>query len=387
MGKNVFLLGITSFLNDFSSEMIMPILPMFLLSLGGGGFVVGVVGGLRDSLSSLLKVIFGHISDRTGRRKVYVTSGYITSSLFKLLLALSKAWQHVLLFTSLERVGKGMRTAARDAIIADSIPTERGRGFGIHRALDTSGAVAGSATVLLLLLYLNPPFRRIILLAALLAFLSLLPLALVKEVRGRRGTEGFLMSLRALPSPLKRFIVASTIFSLANFSYMFFILKAHEAFPGELSVALPVLLYLLFNIFYAAFSIPFGRLSDRVGRRPVIASGYLLFSLTSLGFTLARGALLYGVLFALYGVVYAIVDGNQRAYVSDLSPGELRGTALGSYHTLAGLAALPGSIIAGLLWEVNSSMTFLYGALMASAASIVLLSLMGEKHKERRPLQ
>jgi len=163
MGKNVFLLGITSFLNDFSSEMIMPILPMFLLSLGGGGFVVGVVGGLRDSLSSLLKVIFGHISDRTGRRKVYVTSGYITSSLFKLLLALSKAWQHVLLFTSLERVGKGMRTAARDAIIADSIPTERGRGFGIHRALDTSGAVAGSATVLLLLLYLNPPFRRIML--------------------------------------------------------------------------------------------------------------------------------------------------------------------------------------------------------------------------------
>jgi len=168
---------------------------------------------------------------------------------------------------------------------------------------------------------------------------------------------------------------------------MFFILKAHEAFPGELSVALPVLLYLLFNIFYAAFSLPFGRLSDRVGRRPVIASGYLLFSLTSLGFTLAQGVLFYGVLFALYGVVYAIVDGNQRAYVSDLSPGELRGTALGSYHTLAGLAALPGSIIAGLLWEINSSMTFLYGALMASAASVVLLSLMGGKHKERRPIQ
>lgn len=364
----------TSFINDFSSEMIMPVLPILLLALGGGGVVVGLVGGLRDSLSSLLKVFFGHISDRSGKRRPLVAGGYLTSSIFKLMLAFSTTWQHVLAFSSMERIGKGMRTAPRDAIIADSMPEERGRGFGIHRALDTSGAVAGSLTAFLLLWLLSLSYRGIIFLAACVAFLSLIPLLFVKEREMRPHPTGLLVSLRALSPGLRRFILASSMFSLASFSYMFFILKAQRAFPGELSFALPVLLYALFNISYATLSIPFGRLSDRVGRRPVIFAGYLLFSLTSLLFALSPASVpLYTTMFALYGVVYAMVNGNQRAYVSDLSPGEMRGTALGTYHTAVGLAALPASLVAGFLWQIQPSFTFIYGSALALISSVLLL--------------
>ena len=147
--SNILLLGIVSFINDLSSEMIMPILPMFITSLGGSSIIVGFIGGLRDSISSILKVFAGHWSDKSGRRKIFVSSGYLTSAFFKLLLSFSRIWLHVLFFASLERIGKGLRTAPRDAIIADSMPEQRGKGFGIHRAMDTSGAVLGSIVCIL----------------------------------------------------------------------------------------------------------------------------------------------------------------------------------------------------------------------------------------------
>lgn len=172
ISANVLLLGIVSFLNDLSSEMIMPILPMFITALGGTGLIVGLIGGLRDSISSILKVFAGYWSDKSGKRKAFVSSGYLTSALFKLFLPLSIVWQHILIFASLEWIGKGLRTAPRDAIIADSIPKERGKGFGIHRAMDTSGAVAGSIVVFLLFWFFGFSFKSIILIAAILAFLS-----------------------------------------------------------------------------------------------------------------------------------------------------------------------------------------------------------------------
>ncbi len=176
MSHNVVILGIISFLNDLSSEMIMPILPILITTLGGGGLAVGIIGGLRESIASLLKVICGWWSDRTGRRKIFLSSGYGLSSGFKLLLAFSRTWQHVLVFAGLERVGKGMRTAPRDAIIAESMPEAHGKGFGIHRALDTSGALLGSAVVFLLYWFLNFDLAKIILIAAIVAFSSLIPI-------------------------------------------------------------------------------------------------------------------------------------------------------------------------------------------------------------------
>jgi len=377
ISSNVLLLGLVSFLNDSSSEMILPILPIFISTLGGAGLVTGAVGGLRDSISCMLTVLCGYWSDRIGKRKGFVFSGYLTSSVFKLLLGFSRACSQIMVSVALERVGKAMRSAPRDAIIADSMPKERGRGFGIHRTLDTSGAIGGSIGVFLLFWCLGLDFKSIILIAAVVAFLSLIPLHFVTERKAERQSIAFRVSLRQMPGPLKTFIIISSLFALANFSYMFFILRAQEFFSaaggGDRSgVGASILLYVLFNVFYAIFAIPSGTLSDRIGRRKVISLGYLLFSITCLGFVLLNSLRAFVVLFALYGIVNAVVDGNQRAYVSDLSPAELRATALGTFHTAVGLAALPASLIAGLLWQrVSASTTFAYG----SAVSLLSVAL------------
>jgi len=369
--KNTFLLGIVSFLNDLSSEMIIPILPMFITALGGAGLVIGLIGGLRDSISSVLKVICGYWSDKIGKRKIFVFFGYLISSILKTFLAFSKTWQHILVFAGLERIGKGLRTAPRDAIIADSTPKERGKGFGIHRALDTTGAILGSIIVFLLIRFFNFSFKKIILIAGVIAFTSLIPLHFVKEKRKEPQNVNLKINLKNLPQPLKIFILISGIFALANFSYMFFILKAQGFFTDKLSIEAPILLYILFNIFHAVFAIPFGSLSDRIGRKKIIVFGYLLFSLTSLGFAFANSLISFVVLFILYGIVYALIDGNQRAFVSDSSSKESRATALGTFHTITGLVTLPASLIAGFLWQINSIIPFIYGSIVGIISVIL----------------
>jgi MFS family permease len=385
IGANVLLLGLVSFFNDLSSEMIMPILPIFITSLGGTGLVVGLVGGVRDSISSILQVICGHWSDKTGKRKVFVTAGYFNSAVFKLFLAFSKIWQHILVFSGLERIGKGLRTAPRDAIIADSMPRERGKGFGIHRSLDTFGAILGSFLVLILFWFLCFDFKSIIIIAALIAFISLIPLYFVREKKRKPKKISLKIGIKKLPFSLQLFILISGLFALANFSYMFFILKVQQSFTGETSIVLPILLYILFNVFYALFAVPFGILSDRIGRKRVLIFGYLLFSVTSLGFVFYSSILAFVGLFALYGIVYAVIDGNQRAYVSDLSDEKLRATALGTFHTIVGLMALPSSLIAGFLWQIDSSFTFIYGFLL-SLASVALFLGFGSVIVDRKVL-
>ena len=381
ISANILLLGVVSFLNDLSSEMIIPILPLFITSLGGAGLIVGLIGGLQDSISSILKVVSGFWSDRTGRRKIFVFGGYLTSAGFKSLLAFSRIWQHVLLFASFERVGKGLRTAPRDAIIADSMPEARGEGFGIHRALDTSGAIFGGIAALLLYWFLGFGFTAIIVIAAIIAFISIAPLYYVKEGKRAPRAISLQISLKKLPNPLMLFITVAAVFALANFTYMFFILKAEAAFmplmPLKESVALAILLYVLFNVFYALLAIPFGTLSDRIGKRRVLISGYLLFSVTCLGFAYFDSLHAFLVLFPLYGVVYAMVDGNQRAFISDLSTEDLRATALGTFHTMIGVMTLPASVIAGFLWSISPThhLTFLFGSAVSVIAVLLFVLL------------
>lgn len=392
--NNIILLGIVSFLNDLSSEMIMPILPMFITALGGTGLAVGLIGGVRDSVSSILKIFGGHWSDKTNKKKSFVLSGYLSSAVFKLLLAFSQIWQHVLVFTGLERVGKGLRTAPRDAIISASASKEkRGKGFGIHRTLDTLGAISGSVVVFFLIWNWGLEFKTIILIAGVIAFTSIIPLRFVTEKKKETKKESSLkISLRLLPSHLKLFILIAGIFAMANFSYMFFILRAKGVFtqlskgllsgmPKKSSIGIPILLYILFNIFYASFSTPLGALSDKIGRKKVILLGYFLFFLISLGFAFLPEVttglpLLFSfiILFALYGVVFAGIDGNQRAFVSDLAGEEYKATALGTFHAVVGLAVLPGSFIAGILWQFSPLLTFLYGSIVSTVSIILFVN-------------
>ena len=372
------LLGLTSLLTDFGSEMIMPILPLFIVSLGGAGIAVGLIAGIEDSLSSLLKVFSGYWSDKTGRRKPFVALGYASSATAKLFFPLSTHWLHLAILRPIERVGKGVRTAPRDALIAESVRVGvMGKGFGFHRAMDTAGAVLGSFSAFLLVWVWGLNLRTILLVAALISFTALVPLIWIREASVRQGKpqiSSLKMSFKGVPKKLKLFILAATIFALAEFSYMFLLLRVSGflAGAGVEYVAMPILLYVLFNIVYAVFAFPSGMLADKFGRLRMVVMGYLLFAATCLGFAWSGSLPLYILLFVAYGLVYALVEGNVRAYVSELSPLDIKGTVLGAFHTSVGLAALPANILAGTLWQLSSpTTTFLYGAILSALAAIL----------------
>ena len=370
IGFNVLLLSIVSFLNDASSEIIMPILPLFILSLGGDEVVIGLVSGFMNFISSTIKALFGFLSDKLGRRKPMVFSGYLLSASFKLLLSLSVVWQHILAFTSLERIGKGIRTAPRDAMISESMPEEKGKGFGIHRALDTFGAVIGATLAFVLIYDFKLSIRNTLVIASLISFFSLIPFIWIKETKGKRKKIEIRTDMREINPSLKIFLIISAIFSLSNISYMFFLRRAQEVFETNMFLSM----YIIFNIFYAIFSYPSGILSDKIGRWKVLSAGYLLFSLTSLGFIFANSKEILTLLFSLYGISFAMFDGNQRAFVSDLSDTKIRATALGIFHTLVGVTALPAGMVAGYLWKnISYSATFMYSAILSLIAFIILI--------------
>jgi MFS family permease len=377
--KNILLLGFVSLLNDISSEIIQPILPLFIASLGGGSMAVGLIGGISDGLPSLLKVLAGYWSDRLGKRKPLVVAGYALSAVGKLFLPAATTWQQVFLLKTLERSGKGVRSAPRDAMISESAQEgQRGRGFGLHRAMDSTGAVIGS--ILAYLLWQNGmSYSSIFMVAGVLSVLALLPFYRVKE-SFRAPSCTVILKLSDLSPELRRFLIIAGLFALGNFSYMFFILRAQGLFSGAEAVAAPLLLYALFNLVYALLALPVGIWSDRVGRRRVLALGYALFALTALGFAFVTSLAGLIALFALYGLVYALVDGSERAYVSDLSSASLRGSSLGIYYGAIGVAAILSSLAAGALWAWwGAEATFIFGA---GAAMLAATALLGMKKTE-----
>jgi MFS family permease len=374
-GKNILLLGFVSLLNDISSEIIQPVLPLFIVSLGGGSLAVGLIGGISDGLPSLLKVLAGCWSDRLGKRKPLVVAGYALSALGKLLLPAAATWQQVFLLKTLERSGKGVRSAPRDAMISESAkPGSRGRGFGLHRSMDSAGAVFGS--ILAYLLWQDGlSYSSIFLVAGVMALLALLPFYRVRESFASPNC-GARLKLSDLSPRLRGFLAVACLFSLGNFSYMFLMLRAQGLFSGAEAVALPLLLYVLFNLVYALFAWPAGIWSDRVGRRRVLALGYALFSLTALGFAFVSSLAGLIALFALYGLVYALVDGSERAFVSDLSPAEQRGSSLGIYYAVIGVAAILSSLAAGAIWASwGEPATFLFGAGAAALAALGMMAI------------
>jgi MFS family permease len=373
--SNILLLGLVSLLNDASSEIIQPVLPLFISSLGGGGIAIGLIGGLGDGIPSIIKIFSGHMADRLGRKKPLVVAGYGLSAFSKLLFPLSTIWQHVFILKSLERCGKGIRSAPRDAIIADCAAQQvRGQGFGILRAMDSFGAVIGSALAYLLW-QAGLDLRSIIVIGALLAAMSFLPLLKVGDTI-QAPQPNLKMNFSSLSPDLRRFIIVASLFALANFSYMFFILRAQSFFSGALSIGAPLLLYTLFNVCYASLAAPAGILSDRIGRRNVLSAGYGLFAIVSFGFVTVTSTAGLIVLFMLYGSVYALVDGVQSAFVSDLCKSSSRGTALGIYYGAVGFASIFSGAIAGVLWQSEGpETTFLYGAVVAALAVLALQTM------------
>jgi len=379
--RNVIALGLVSFLTDISSEVSLTFLPLFLSEvLGTASALIGVIEGLAESTATLLKLFSGWLSDRLGRRKVLTLLGYGLSALSKPFLYLADAWGPVLVIRFADRVGKGVRTAPRDALVADSAAEEgRGRAFGLHRALDTAGAVWGTG-IIAIVVYLSQQmgaalnrstYQRLVLWGILPGFLALLILALfVREVRPAAPNGRLRLSLRGFDRRFYIFLIALVLFTLGNSSDAFLLLRARTLGLTTLQVALMVV---AFNIVYSLLSMPAGSLSDRVGRRRVILIGWTAYGLIYLGFALAGNGLQMGVLYILYGLYYAAFEGTSRALVADIVPDSARrGTAYGVYHLAVGITAFPASVLAGLLWDLFSpAAAFYFGAGMALLAAVV----------------
>ena len=405
--RNVVALGLVSFVADLSSEMIYPIFPGFVtVTLGASAAVLGLIEGAAEATASLTRYPFGRLSDGSGRRRPYVLGGYGLAALGKLVLALAFVWPVALGGRVLDRVGKGMRTAPRDALLsADVRDADRGLAFGLHRTMDTAGAVLGPLTTLLLL-ELGVSLRWVFALAVVPGAFSVLVIWRSVRERGaaaatagvatdapggapggeagepatnaasRPGQAGTGRDVRArlrLPASrrFRRLLVASLVFAVGNSSNAFILLKASAVGYGAKGV---ILVYVLYNLTYAAGSLPLGGLSDRVGQFPLVAGGFLVFAAVYAGLAAAKGMALVALLFAAYGLYIAATEGTTKALISRTAPDAERASAMGFFDTAVGVAGFAASALGGALWvAVGPWATFTFGAATAVVAAALLL--------------
>ncbi|MCB1186859.1 MFS transporter [bacterium] len=378
LNRNVLLLGWVSFFADVSSEMLYPLIPLFLTGvLGAPVGLVGVIEGCAEAVASILKPLAGRWSDRLGRRRRFIAAGYSMAALAKGLLALAGSWPLALLARVTDRFGKGLRSAPRDALLSDSVDRAYlGKAFGVHRGMDTLGAVVGPLLALMLLQLNNDNLRQVLWLAVVP---GLLGAGLVLLVRDRRRQEKAqpietVAAVRqeatsgSLPTDFRRYLLIWVLFAFCNSSDVFILLRASELGLATTSV---VLLYCLYNLSYALASPFLGSLSDVLGRRSLLIAGLLLFALVYCGFAFASSTLHLLVLFLVYGLYMAATEGVSKAFAMELVPAEMKGTASGMLGFTAGAGALVASIVAGLLWEGPGPwLVFAYGAVGALLAAI-----------------
>jgi len=389
---NVFFMGITSLLNDISSELIFTLLPLFMSNvLGTSSIIIGLVGGISDSADSLFRIISGWISDKIGKRKLLTVLGYAFSTAVKPFMLLANSWGVVAGVRFGDRVGKGVRTSSRDALIADSVnEKERGRSFGLHRAMDTSGAVIG-LIIAAIIVYLIPgdkfhleknAYHWMVIIGIIPAVLAVVVLmTLVHERKQITANVKAGISKPATITPFsnqfKLYLVVMALFTLGNSSDFFLILDAQHVKTPLVQV---VMMLVLFNITYALISMPMGVLSDKIGRKRVIAIGWFIYGLVYLGFAMSGSIWQIWILFAVYGIFYGICEGAAKAFVADMVPAERRGTAYGLYNGVVGLMALPASLIAGVLWDrIAPAAAFYFGAGLALLAMLGMIFLIKER--------
>ncbi|MGB9776433.1 MAG: MFS transporter [Anaerolineae bacterium] len=388
--RNIWATGLTSFFTDISSEMVLNILPLFLANvLGVRTAVIGLIEGIAEATASLLKVFSGWFSDRLRARKGLAVAGYALSAFSKPFFYFANSWGLVAAIRWADRVGKGIRTAPRDALVADSVREgNRGLAFGFQRAADTAGALIG-ILIALLVVWLaqrgaaqlsRSTFQTVVLISIIPAFLGVLTLALgAQDVPIKGEMERPRITFRGLGRRFALFMLIVGLFDLGNSSDAFLILRAQER---GLSVVGVLGMLATFNLVYTLVSTPAGSLSDRIGRRRVIVGGWLVYGAIYLGVALARSGWQVWLLYALYGVYYGMAYGTTKAMVADLVPEHLRGTAYGTYNAVLGLLDFPASLIAGILWQgvgpwmgFGPSAPFLFGAAMAFLAAGLMMGV------------
>lgn len=375
--SNVFWIGLVSFFADLSTEMVYPLIPLYLTtSFGATPALIGVIEGIAECLASLLRVFGGYVSDRWQRKKPVAFLGYAAGLVYKLLLLVASSWAGVLAARMIDRFGKGVRTAPRDVLVSESSGTgQLGRSFGLHKALD----MAGSATGILVAFFIMEAgqgataYRRLFLLSAIPALVSLLMFAFVRETgrpRDPRAPLHVLRELRSLDPRLRLYLGVVFLFTLGNSSNAFLLLRAGSVGFAPAAV---VLLYFGYNAVSSLLAWPLGRRSDRVGRKRVLVAGYLTFAIVYAGFAWGGNRGVIVAAFALYGVFTALTAGVERAFIAEIAPTALKGTLLGLHSTVVGIALLPASVIAGLLWNAFGPVVpFSFGAGLSLAAALVL---------------
>ena len=394
--RNVFAISLVSLLNDVSSEIIYPLLPIFLSStLGASARAIGIIEGSAESISSLLKLFAGYLSDRLGQRKVLVVSGYALATIVRPLLAFANSWQQVLAIRLTDRVGKGIRTAPRDAMIADAAGSgQRGIAFGFHRAMDHCGAVIGPLLGYMVVFFVATnreaptasEFSFIFLVAAVPALAAVVvAIFFMRETKVNEAkAELPKLSLKGFDSNFKKFLLVLGLFTLSNSSDSFLILRARDA---GVSVAIVPLLWSAHHASKVLSSLLGGDLSDRLGRKRLIVSGWILYAAVYAGFAFATQQVSVWILFLIYGIYFGLVEGAEKALVADLVRPEQRGTAYGLYNLAFGFTVLPASLLMGSIWDWKGPTTaFLISAAMGTTAALLLLLLVkGKPHSEMVP--
>jgi MFS family permease len=377
--SNIVLIGLVSLFMDMSTEMVYPLIPLYLTAtLGATPAIVGIIEGIAESIASLLKVGSGYLGDVRQNKKKLAFAGYSASVLYKILLLLAASWPGVLLARVIDRTGKGIRTAPRDALVAQSSEKRKlGGSFGLHKMLDMGGSALG---VLLAYLFVANGFgfRRAFLYSILPAVISILIIPLIREKKTERAARQRL-SLKGLrlDGRLKKYLAVVFLFSLGNSSNTFLLLKAQERGFSASSV---ILLYLVFTLSTSALAIPAGKLSDRLGRSKALVPGYLIYGLVYLGFACFSAKWTFVLLFFAYGAYTALISGAERAFVAESAPADFKGTLLGLYGMLQGIGLLLSSIVAGLLWELLGSGTpFLFGGALGILSSLLVALILRGK--------
>ena len=385
---NIFFLGLISFFTDISTEMVYPLIPLYLVSrFGATPVLVGVIEGVAESLASLLKVFSGYVTDKSQKKKAIAFSGYAAGLVYKLALLFAGSWVGILAARCIDRIGKGIRTAPRDVLVSESADKNNmGRAFGLHKALDMLGTALGILITFFILSSAGGAddfdYKRLFAISIIPAVLGLLMFVFVKQnnkPQDVKKREPFWKNIKKIDGQLKLYLLVVFIFTLGNSSNAFILLKAKAAGFDDVNV---ILLYFLYSIVASFLSLPLGRLSDKIGRKKLLVPGYIAFALCYLGFAFAENQVAMVAVFVLYGTYTAMITGVERAFVAEISPPELKGTMLGLHSTVAGIALLPASIIAGLLWNAyGAQVPFVFGAGLSLLAVVILVLFMKGKDK------